>query len=227
MTADELRASLETELAWRQEELAFFKNILNYLSDDDKDVYRKSLVLMLYSHMEGYVKISLQIYVQFINSLVKSRKEFVSELKASGLHQEFLAYENLDRKCQIFKRKLPNDADLHRYYRRVDFIDQFNEMEEEILNIDDTTVDTESNLWYIVLKKNLYKLGIQIDIFEPYQKDIDGLVNLRNSIAHGNQKSGVSESDFSKWEKAVYDIASDITRVLYEYASHQKYLRNI
>ena len=29
MTADEMRASLEAELAWRQEELAFFKNQLN------------------------------------------------------------------------------------------------------------------------------------------------------------------------------------------------------
>ena len=57
MTANELREELETELAWRQEELAFFKNQLNNISDEnDQRRYRKSLVLILYSHMEGYIK---------------------------------------------------------------------------------------------------------------------------------------------------------------------------
>ena len=55
MTADELRAALEADMAWRQEDLAFFKNQLNNISEDDKDRYRKSLVLILYSHMEGFV----------------------------------------------------------------------------------------------------------------------------------------------------------------------------
>ena len=50
MTADELRAALETELAWRQEELVFFKNQLNGVTEENKDRYRKSLVLILYSH---------------------------------------------------------------------------------------------------------------------------------------------------------------------------------
>lgn len=34
MTADELRAALEVELAWRQEELAFFKNQLNEIAEE-------------------------------------------------------------------------------------------------------------------------------------------------------------------------------------------------
>ena len=66
MTADELRAALEADMAWRQEDLAFFKNQLNNISEDDKDRYRKSLVLILYSHMEGFVKTSLQTYIQYI-----------------------------------------------------------------------------------------------------------------------------------------------------------------
>ncbi|MCI8917415.1 MAG: hypothetical protein HFH29_01340 [Eubacterium sp.] len=56
MTADELRAALEIELAWRQEELAFFKNQLNEIAEEHKNKYRKSLVLILYSHLEGYIK---------------------------------------------------------------------------------------------------------------------------------------------------------------------------
>ena len=37
MTADELRAALEMELAWRQEELAFFKNQLNEIPENNKE----------------------------------------------------------------------------------------------------------------------------------------------------------------------------------------------
>ena len=75
MTADELRASLEAELAWRQEELAFFKNQLNDVIEENKNKYRKSLVLILYSHMEGYIKICLQTYIQYINSQRLIRKD--------------------------------------------------------------------------------------------------------------------------------------------------------
>lgn len=108
MTADELRAALEAELAWRQEELAFFKNQLNNISDEnDRRRYRKSLVLILYSHMEGYIKIALQTYIQYINSQQILRKDAISGLMVAGMHKEFLAYENLDRKCTIFRRELP------------------------------------------------------------------------------------------------------------------------
>ncbi len=206
-----LRADLEEERAWRKEELAFYKNLLNSINkEEQKDRYRKGLVLVLYSHFEGYVKICLQSYVQFINDLKLPRERFVSGLVVAGMHKEFLAYENTDRKCEIFRRKLPDDTALHRYYRRVDFMDSFEEFKETLLSIEDDIIDTESNLWYIVLQKNLYKVGLPIDTFEQYKKDIDALVNRRNSIAHGSHQAGVTESEFEKWEVQVDKVLTDI-----------------
>ena len=98
MTADELRAALEVELAWRQEELAFFKNQLSEIAEENKNKYRKSLVLILYSHLEGYIKICLQTYVQYINSQGLNRKDVNTGLMVASMHKEFIAYENLDRK---------------------------------------------------------------------------------------------------------------------------------
>ena len=208
MTPDEFRAELEEELRWRQEELVFFKNQLsNIESEIDADRYRKSLVLILYSHFEGYVKIALQTYIKYI--------------------REFLAYENLDRKCSVFKTELPDDTALHRFCRRVDFIQQMEEFQNSILHLDDTTVNTESNLRYVILQKNLYKLGIPIDLFVEHKKDIDDLVNRRNGIAHGNAHAGISNMDFSNWESKVQRILSDITRLLYDYANHQRYLKDL
>ena len=216
---------MEQERAWRQEELAFFKNMLNNIDDEDKkDKYRKSLVLILYSHMEGYVKICLQTYVQYINDLKLPKKQFVNGLIAAGMHREFLAYENMDRKCKVFKTKLPEDSALHRFYRRVDFVKCFNDFTKSILSIEDSVIDTESNLWYITLQKNLYKIGIPVDIFEKYQKTIDALVNRRNSIAHGNCTSGVKQIEFENWEKNIGEMLTALTTTIYEFALHEKYL---
>lgn len=226
MTADELRAALETELAWRQEELAFFKNQLNETQEVNKDRYRKSLVLILYSHMEGFIKICLQTYIQYINSQELNRGEVNTQLMVAGLHKEFVAYENLDRKCEIFRRELPEDAKLHRLFRRVDFMDNVEGFKAEKLIIDDQLVDTESNLWYIVLQKNLYKIGLPVDLFKDYHSDIDSLVHRRNSIAHGNFRAGVREQEFAKWESKVSSIISGITVVIYDFANKKKYLSN-
>ena len=224
MTADEFRAALEAELAWRQEELAFFKNQLNEISEEEKNKYRKSLVLILYSHMEGYIKICLQTYIQYINSQELSRKDVKTGLIVASMYKEFIAYENLERKSEFFRKELPDDTRLHRLYRRVDFMEKVDDFKEKKLNIEDQIIDTESNLWYIVLQKNLYKVGLPIDLFDGYQSAIDALVNRRNSIAHGNFRSGVTAEEFSMWETKVSDVLSGVTRLLYDYANNKKYL---
>jgi len=78
-------------------------------------------------------------------------------------------------------------------------MEKVEDFKEQELNIDDQIIDTESNLWYIVLQKNLYKVGLPIDLFDDCQSDIDALVNRRNSIAHGNFRSGVTAEEFSNW----------------------------
>ena len=225
--ADELRAALETELAWRQEELAFFKNQLNEVEESNKNKYRKSLVLILYSHMEGYIKIGLQTYIQYINSQGLNRRDVNTGLMVASMHKEFIAYENMERKSEFFRKALPDDTRLHRLYRRVDFMEKMENFKEQELVIDDQIIDTESNLWYIVLQKNLYKIGLPVDLFDDYRSDIDALVNRRNSIAHGNFKSGVTDIEFSNWERKVSEILEGITRLLYDYARNKRYLVSV
>lgn len=226
MTANDLRAELEAELAWRQEDLAFFKNQVNNISDElEKDKYRKSLVLILYSHMEGYIKIALQTYIKYINEQNLPRKDVVSGLMAASMNPEFNAYDTLDRKCDIFRRELPEDTVLHRFFRRVDFIDRLEDFKNAPLVIEDSVINTESNLWYVVLQKNLYKIGLPVDMFEQYRRDIDALVNRRNSIAHGDSHSGVTSQEFSNWEIKINRVMEDVTILIYDYANRKRYLR--
>lgn len=226
MTKEDLRSAMETELAWRQEELAFLKNQLSNIHEEvQQDKYRKSLVLMLYSHFEGFVKICLLSYIQYVNSLHLKRESFNERLIASSMNREFNAYDNNDEKCNIFKKKLPEDKRLHRFYRRVNLLEELDEFKQSDLLISDETIDTESNLWYIVLQKNLYKVGLPIDLFDDLSRDIDALVNRRNSIAHGTERAGVKESEYLKWEIKTYKVMEEIIKCIYYNVCHEKYLK--
>lgn len=217
---------METELAWRKEELAFFKNQLYNIDDEEQqNKYRKSLVLMLYSHFEGFIKICLLTYVQYVNSLHRKRKDFNEQLVASSMNREFAAYDNNDIKCSVFKNKLPEDKRLHRFYRRVNLLENIEELEQSDLVIPDEAIDTESNLWYIVLQKNLFKVGLPIDLFDGLSKDIDALVNRRNSIAHGTERVGVREEEYSKWENKSYWIMEQIIIFIYRDVCNENYLK--
>lgn len=62
-------------------------------------------------------------------------------------------------------------------------------------------------------------------MFEQYRRDINALVNRRNSIAHGDSRSGVTSQEFSNWEIKIKRVMEDITILLYDYANRKRYLQ--
>lgn len=227
MTKEELRELLEDELLWRFEEINFFKRQLtNLFEENEENRYRKSMVLILYSHLEGLIKAALINYAQYINELGKKREEFEFRLVATSMNKEFKAYENKSSKSPLFNnKKVPTDDSIHGLYRRVNLLESSSNLMSQTLIIDDTAVDTESNMWYVVLQKNLYRLGLPTNCFEEYKSDIDSLVNRRNTIAHGTKTDGVTEEEYQKWEENAKDIMENIVKKIYFYANTEKYLK--
>ncbi len=223
MKIEEFRSQCEADLSWRLEEIAFIKNQLNYINELKKNKYRKAMVLMLYSHFEGFTKLVFQLYIEYINELNLNLDSVNSCLQASALNKEFQIYDNAGMKNPIFTNKYPNDEKLHRLYRREILVDEFWNINNRKLKLEDSVVNTESNLWYIVLQKNLYRCGLPLDIFEDQKKSIDSLVNRRNSIAHGNNQAGVSEEEYANWEKQTVFVMNRIIQVLYEYIYYKRY----
>jgi len=206
MTIEQLREELELSLTWRSDELRMLKNNLSIMRhDEDKSKYRKTLIVMLYSHFEGFVKMSFLIYVKYINSLQIKRIDLKSkpELIASSMNDIFQSYDNKDKKNKLFKRQTNDDKFIHTIYRRADLINAFSDYMDGIVEVDDKVIDTESNLWSHVIEKNFYKLGIQHNIFKSSYKNIDQLVNLRNAISHGNKKDGIPEKLYNTLEKTI------------------------
>ena len=172
------------------------------------------------------MKTSLQIYVQYINSKELHINDVVDSLKASGLNIPFRNYENTDIHIPLKSRDKKTDGELDKFYRRVKLLKAMEVHDNGNLNIDDTVINTESNLWYVVLQKNLYRVGLPTNLFDNEKNDIDALVNRRNSIAHGDMDSGVEVQEYNKWFEKTNRIENDCIRLLYEYAKKKEIFTN-
>lgn len=224
----EVREQMEAEFTWRKQEMIFLRNILGEINkEENQDKYRKSLVVMLYSHFEGFCKTSLLIYVNYINSLNLKRKEVNENLRAASMNNIFKKYDNPDRKCDIFRTTLPDDTSIHKEFRKVDFIIQFNEFLEDINKLDDDVINTESNLKFTILQKNLYRLGIDYVEFKSFEKDINQLVNLRNSIAHGSEKMGIKKHLYDKLENSVFNTMNNLILIINKIVLEERFKSSV
>lgn len=229
MDYDIIASELEEEFSWRHTEIRKLQNILSLLTDEsEKTVYRKSLVVMLYSHFEGFCKFTFLYYIKKINGQEYKRKQLNKALITASMNTEFLAYENLDKKCKIFQRTLPDDTALHRYSRRIDFLDAFSDLLDTIAHIPDNVVDTESNLKPIVLRKILFRLGFDISIAKKYDNDINRLLKYRNDIAHGGGKFryGLTNDDYTDIKDATLQLMENIKELVAHSLRDETFLAN-
>jgi hypothetical protein len=225
-----VREELEAELTWRESEIKFLKNQLaNLKNEDEKSIYRKALVVMLYSHYEGFCSFAFQTYVLTINEEKLTRKKVSSSLAAASLNQEFALFESKEYKEErfkkVFKKKAPEDSKLFNFSKRVYLLEALDDFLEQEIEIPDKVVNTESNLWPVVLKKLLYSLGLSENVFDKHEDQIKKLVNTRNGISHGKEKEGIDERTFEVLERITSDINKTIIKLIHNTLTQQEYLK--
>lgn len=221
---------LEAELTWRESEIKFLKNLLIHLkSNEEEDAFRKALVVMLYSHYEGFCTFAFQTYVLAINEEKLLRKQVNSSLAAASLNQEFSLFEaeeyKEERFKRVFRKSVPDDKKLYKFSKRVYLLEALDNFMDSEIEIPDKVVNTESNLWPGVLKKLLYSLGLPENTFAKHEEQIKQLVNTRNGISHGKDKEGIDEAEFEKLEKATSDISKTIIQLIQTSLSKREYLK--
>ncbi|HTN30373.1 MAG TPA: MAE_28990/MAE_18760 family HEPN-like nuclease [Pseudomonas sp.] len=226
---EEIASQLEIESTWRRTEYTQVKNALysNSSREEDKESFNKSLILLLYSNYEGFCKSAFAIYIEGINSLHLKRKEVKSTIRASSLQPVFDAYDQLDRKGKFFRNTLPDDTALHRLCRRTEFIDSMSDLNEAIVKLDpDKITDAESNLKPHILKKILYKSGLNAESVNNYEPLLSKVVNIRNAIAHGAQRGGIKPADFINYENAIHQTEECIKNIILKAVELAEYLEN-
>lgn len=226
MNLANLRAQLEADRAWREDEIRAFQNRGATISDEEElKRYRRPLILLLYAHYEGFCKFALLLYVNAVNELGISCGAAAYAIAAASLAELFRELRNPQRKSDLFRHDLPDDARLHQFARDREFIERASELDEHPVNIPEDVVDTESNLTPVVLKKNLYRLGLPHDQFELYKAQINELLNVRNGISHGSFKDGVDSKLYEEVRAATSAIMSGLGAGIMKALAEKAYTR--
>lgn len=227
MNLAEVRAQLEHELTWRWNEIRFLHNQLFHISDEaNKDRYRKSLVVMLYAHYEGFCRTALSIYAGAVNEANVRCGDASPCIAAASLAGVFRDFENPQRRSELFSRSLPDDTALHRFARRVELLERLGDIWSRVVAIPaEAVVDAEGNLTPTVMRKLLYRLGFAHDAFQNYDGRIDLLLNRRNGIAHGARRDGITESEYRQVEEAAHDIMQELVKMIFSALKCTMYLK--
>lgn len=227
MNLPDLRAQMEDEFSWRQDEIRFFQNRLAYLDDaTDQDRFRRALVLMLYAHFEGFCKFCLSLYVNAVNGEGITCNQANYAIAAAALSNVFRELRDPNKKCDEFRRALPEDAKLHKLARDREFLERTDDFGQKSVSIPDLVVDTESNLTPVVLRKNLYRLGLSPNQFDGFAGNINRLLQTRNSIAHGESSSGVDARTYTELHDIVFTIMREVTVQVTQALDSGMYLRS-
>lgn len=199
----------DKDLAWRKKEISSL--FLIYKQTPSEDVIGKALILLLYSHWEGYVKNISVEYIQLLNNL----KIQVKKLK---VHLQALALNSLITNCLQAKNST---------YPAVEFLQKHEDLclKEFKVNIlpkgkrgkCNQIINTKNNLNFEAYNNIATTIG-----FPPFgtedikQKNLinNTLLESRNAIAHGSKIDSSSHIDInlesiSLLKNNIFDLLDD------------------
>jgi len=195
-------------------------------TDDEKNMIKRSLVLVTYAHLEGFCKFSLFSYTAAVNSFGIACSDASIPIAAASLAKVFAALRDPQSKHPAFRRSMPDDTQLHLAAREQIFLDSFQVVSSGKLDIPDRVVDTKSNLSPDVLRKMLFQLGLNYSSVEQHNSNIAKLLGIRNAIAHGDRLKVPTDEELNKYITTAFDVMSYLQSEVFAALKNQIYLRN-
>jgi len=179
---------LEEDLRWREGELASIK--VSVLAADQGSVRQLALLramwTLLYAHYEGFCKYAWELYLEELGRLGLTRNDFIVPLARFSLEKGF--------------RELRGDTSSESMWSFCS--EGFNRMLNSPLEFG-VELETESNLWPDLLKRNLGQIGLACGTIDEHYQKIRALVARRNDIAHGERMVIATVAEYQTY----YDAA--------------------
>ena len=226
MDLSALQEDLERELSERFAELRFYQNQLQTRAkEQDRNMLRRPLILLLYAHYEGFTKFAMDAYISAVNSENLECANASSEMAAASMADIFAELRNPQPVSKIFRGQSPGDLRLGRFARERQFVEQAYELLKRKVEIPDNVLDTESNLNISVLRKLLYRIGLSPELFDGFASPIQELVQRRNLIAHGADRAGVEDAVYGRLRDRIMSVMSGISRAIVLAAGKGEYRR--
>lgn len=201
---------LNLDIEWRNREFFNIKKISETLGEEELNLFLKSSIPLIYAHWEGFVVSSLKMVFNYLNNL-KLNSDSYCDIFLTTAYEQTL--KSLDDSTKFEKRK-KHLINLYKIFKKEV------KLEEKI--------DTKSNLNFRVLKEICEKINIDILKFEIYETELNQLVNIRNSISHGeNAYSFSSYDDIDEYIQLIKDLMLDFQSEIQYLLSQQKYKREV
>lgn len=189
--------------SWRDGEFAKFKVNAN---DVDEELWCRMCIPMIYAHWEGYVVSSLKLLIHHLNDLELEPKDIPTNLVVVGLGD---TYKKLSGK-QSFKQ-------------RIEFTDRFSSLYKKRMKFT-KKINTKSNLKSDVLENLCVMFTLNFENFREHIGDIDRLVNIRNSIAHGENSILPNMKNIEKYIESVNKAMDVLLNEIQAFLDNKDYL---
>lgn len=190
---------------WRDRDFAKFKIIANNI---DKTLWYRMCIPIVYAHWEGFVVNSLKTLITYLNRLELLPNNINTNLIVVCLAD---SYKSLSGK-QTFEQ-------------RIEFTNKFQTRLTNKVKFQ-KKINTKSNLKSTVLQEICFMYGFNFEKFKNVTSDIDRLVNVRNSIAHGENSVVPTEENLLKYIAAVKEAMDLFLEEIDIFIEHESYLVN-
>ncbi len=165
--------------------------------EEEKDIYYKSMVPMIYAYLEGFVKNAIRIYMKFINQL---------DLNFNDISIRLLVHK-IEEKYNCFKENIKS---MQHKEKLVEQLLQDIKNNDKTINFNDKAIQ---NINSDRLNKLLRELNFN-EIQDIKIKDgLNKLLQYRNGIAHGENSYRVDENLLMEFINTIIktmDYVSDI-----------------
>lgn len=204
---EEFIDKINDDLAWRKKEINYIYMQAKSVSSINQKIYIRAGIALLYSHWEGYIKYTSELYLTH----VKSQKNKYSELKSNFLAIKFM--NDLQNCTNSENQKYFNDV-----LEKI-----FNSNNQRANFSENNVIKTNSNLTSTVLISILTIIGIDANLFELKYNLIDEiLVKNRNEIVHGEFNNYDFEC-LQELKENVIDMLNEFKNRLENAASLREY----
>jgi hypothetical protein len=204
---DDIFQDLEADRLQREKEVRLIENIAARTEVEiERNMLFRSLVLLTYAHLEGFCKFALLAYAGAINALALPCREASPSVLAASLGDVFAALRNPNSKAPEFRNGLPSDQELHMLWRERTFVEAYESILGRKVEIPDRVIDTKANLNAMILKRNLYQLGLDYPQVDQHRGVIDRLLGVRNAIAHGDALRVPDADQIREYTTATFEV---------------------
>src|SRR5712692_3992085 len=168
MTRDDFEVQLSDSVDRRREEITYVRRVVAELRDTTLAQTAMLMAIpMLYAHWEGFVKESVELYIEYIE------KQDLAPARVNPIVFSF-----------AIRKRLGSLIHSGSVERIGEFAKWMIGMVATPVKFDDKTVETRANLSFANLKTMCETLSIDVARLESEKRKLDGLVHRRNNIAH-------------------------------------------